>query len=483
MKEIFNILKIKKEERLLTIVALSLLAVLHTMNILVRWDLFTAICDDYKKMALKSFRFSGFDPFTYVGITEWDTVYNIYRHPLLAFFICPLSMINKGVIMLTGFNAAILLASLVVIFCALYSAIFLYRIMRELIGLQRWESNILVLLTFSFAYIMLAAVAPDHFIMSMFAITLTLYIAGDKMKRGSTINMWQTICLFLFTAGVTLSNGLKVFIASLFSRKKKFFEWKYLLSSVLLPSALLWGLASWEYSTFEVPKKKIHAEERKKLNDKYICEIRAAVTDTIQIKDSALIEKEIKKEVRRRAIAKKKRDDMRAVILHSGKPIAKEGFLEWTDITTSRWDAMMDNLFGEGIQLHEDYLLGDVLENRPVIVKYTHWYNYMVEGIILLLFLAGIWRGREKRLLWLSLSFVLIDMAIHLGLGFGINEIFIMSAHFLFVIPVSIGFLLSSMKKGKFRNYVAAGVLFTAIWCLTWNISLLVKYLLFIYQS
>ena len=68
--------------------------------------------------------------------------------------------------------------------------------------------------------------------------------------------------------------------------------------------------------------------------------------------------------------------------------------------------------------IHEEYLLGDVLVNRPVIVRYVNWFNYVVEALLVVLALIGIWMGRKSRFLWLCLSCFAIDMLLHLGLGF-----------------------------------------------------------------
>lgn len=87
----------------------------------------------------------------------------------------------------------------------------------------------------------------------------------------------------------------------------------------------------------------------------------------------------------------------------------KVGFLSWTDVTTSRSQALIENFFGESIQLHEDYLLEDELRNncaRPMFVPYRHWWNYAAEAILLLLFAGGIWAGRKHRFLWLALSYL-----------------------------------------------------------------------------
>ena len=121
--------------------------------------------------------------------------------------------------------------------------------------------------------------------------------------------------------------------------------------------------------------------------------------------------------------------------------------MRWTDITTSRWDTTVENLFGESLQLHEQHLLGDVFRRRPIIVRYDHWWNYAAEAVAVLLFFIGIWCGRRSRFLWLTLSFLAVDMALHMGLGFGINEIYIMSPHYLFALPIAMGYLLLTKHR------------------------------------
>ena len=113
----------------------------------------------------------------------------------------------------------------------------------------------------------------------------------------------------------------------------------------------------------------------------------------------------------------------------TGTPMKKEGYWKWTDVTTSRLQTIYENLFGETIQFHRQHFLEDTLVFRPVFVKYDWIWSYVVEGIILLLSAIGLWCGRCSRFLWLAMSFFGFDMLIHLVLGFGINEIFIMAPH------------------------------------------------------
>lgn len=125
-----------------------------------------------------------------------------------------------------------------------------------------------------------------------------------------------------------------------------------------------------------------------------------------------------------------------------GAPIMKGEFMNWTDATSSRTQSIIENLMGESIQLHQDYVLEDELRHRPMFVKYRYAINYVVEAVIMLLFVAGIWAGRKSKYLWLVMSYFGLDMMLHIGLGFGLNEVYIMAGHWIYAIPIAIGFLL-----------------------------------------
>jgi hypothetical protein len=158
----------------------------------------------------------------------------------------------------------------------------------------------------------------------------------------------------------------------------------------------------------------------------------------------------------------------------SGTPMKDYGFWKWTDVTTSRWQSIYENLFGESIQFHQDYFLEDTLVHRPVFVSYNWSLSYWIEALVVLLFLAGIWCGRKSRFLWLCLSCFAFDMFIHLVLGFGLNEIHIMTPHWLFVMPIAIAFLLREVK----RRWVRIPIVLLTLYLLSYNGYLLTSFLL-----
>jgi uncharacterized oligopeptide transporter (OPT) family protein len=200
--------------------------------------------------------------------------------------------------------------------------------------------------------------------------------------------------------------------------------------------------------------------------------------DSTGVKDSAKVEAAVRKIIKDKAHAKYVRDHKQIWNKNTGKPIAKGEFMNWTDKTTSRSQTLVENFFGESIMLHQQNLLGDVLRNRPVIVKYQSAVNYVVEACIVVLFLLGILAGRKSKFLWLTLTFFLMDAALHIGLGFGINEVYIMTAHYMYALPIAIAFL-ALKAKGKNLKWAFRGLML-AITLYLWisNGYLLVGYML-----
>ena len=445
-----KIFKIKPEERIQSAIALIIIIALNALFIYRMHELFMQPgFGPYFKTFERELHLSGYDPLTYMGVTDWDAVYQVYRHPLLSFMIWPLWLINQTLTWMLGVNCVQYLVAALLIFCSYYSYIFMYRIHREVIELQRWDATLLTAYFFSFAYILMSVIVPDHFTISMFLLLVTLYVSGVCIKKRREFKWWQSALFFYITAGVTLSNGIKVFLSGFFVNLRDFFRPKYLLLAVILPAALLWGTATWEYRTYVLPKEKARAELKARLAEKE----KARVAKMTAEEKAQYDEKKAKREQRLKRQAAK-----------SGKPMEDYGFLKWTDISTSRWESTYENLFGESLQFHQDYLLEDTLVRRPVFVKYRWTLSYVVEGLILLLAIAGIWFGRKSRFLWLCLSCMAFDMFIHVGLGFGLNEVFIMAPHYMFVLPIATAFLFRDIQARWLRISVVVLMLYLFIY-------------------
>ena len=436
--DVFGLFRLKPEERVLAAVALTVIVVLNALFIFRLHELFLQPgFGPYWKVFERELHLSGYDPYTYLTVTDWDVVYEAHRHPLLAFFIWPLWLLNQGLTWLFGVNCVQYVVALVVIASSLYSYVFLYRIHREIVGLRRDDATLLTMFAFSMAYLLLSVIVPDHFTVSMFLLLMTFYISGICIRKGREFRWWQSAVLFFITAGVTLSNGVKVFLSGFFVNRRDFFRPKYLLLAVLLPSALLWGIAVWQHYTFVEPRQQAR-EKVEKLKSERVKERVSKMSPEEKARYEA-------KKARREAVLRRQAEK-------TGKPMEDHGYLKWTDISTSRWQTIYENLLGETIQFHRRHFLEDTLVGRPLFVPYLSVFSYVIEALVVLLALMGVWYGRRSRFLQLCLSCLAIDMGIHLVLGFGINEVFIMAPHFLFILPIATAYLLKERRREGVRR-------------------------------
>ena len=490
MKKIFDIFKIKKEERWLALGIFLALAILNGVVIARYAGTFTLITDDYYKNFIRHFCVSGFDPLTYWVLSDWNAAYNVYRHPLLAFYMYIPYLINMGLMKLTGYNCALFIAVIIQMFCGFYATLFLQRIFREVLELDKAASSILTLLFISFGYVMVTCIVPDHFVISMLLLILALYVSGRRIKHNHPLKIWQTVVYFVLTAGTSLNNGLKIFFSALFVNRKRFFRPKYLLLAVILPAALLWGFCRWEYRTFvwpvEMARKEMKAKKaaEKKARQEHMAQLKqikdSLTKDSIQRGLKIITPEEIAQKAKNDSIQKAKqlaRNEARKKRgPKQGAPIMKGEFMNWTDATSSRTLSIVENLMGESIQLHQDYVLQDELRHRPMFVNYRYAFNYIVEALIIILFLAGIWAGRKSRYLWLVMSYFGLDMLLHIGLGFGLNEVYIMSGHWIYALPIAIGFLLKETRHQRYSLCLKSLLLTIGLFLLIYNGILIIGY-------
>lgn len=413
-----NIFKIKKEERLL---ALASMLVFATFNMLLLHsypnNFFKAGKLGFWSIFYKHFTVSGFDAYSYIFLSNEKIYYELSRHPLFSVLLYPGYWLNQALMDLTSNNCATYIMAVMLVICATFCAVFFFRICRELISLSRLDSHILTAFFFSFASILLTTIVPDHFCFSMLCLLVSIYIIGSNLKCHRKLKAWQTSVLFLCTAGISLSNGVKTGIMALFNNGKQVFTPRFLAISVLFPLIVMGGLYYYQDEYIIKPQQ----ERGKQIEQKQ------RIKHPEMFKANAIHDDWMKKS--------------------KGKAIADKPFLKWTDIQTSRTETIVENLFGEGIQLHQEYLLKDHSVSRPTFVKYSWPISYLFEGIVILLFALGIYYSRHSR--WMNMVFccVAFDMFLHLVLGFGINEVYIMGAHWMFVIPFAIGSILVYGKK------------------------------------
>lgn len=435
---------LRKEERPIAGVALVVFAALNALLIANHWQSFTRGAHvGFWSVFYNHLNMSGYDIFSLIFISCMRLHWNALRHPLFVVVLLPLFWLNRLIMPPTEFNAAVLLMAALLVAADVWGAVLMHRLLRDVVEVRRVDAALLTALFYGFAHVMIATMVPDHFALSLPLLLLTLLIAGRRLKEGKPMKLWQSALLFFLTAGVTLTNGVKVALAAWFVNGRKVFSWRS-IASFVVPTLLLGAIYVWQQDAIVAP------QERK------IKRIEAAVAK----KDPARIAK------------LNEHNDF--VKQQNGEALTKNvPLLEWSDITTDRWQSAVDNLFGESLQLHRDYLLEDVQQTRPVFVQYRSALNYVVEALLVVLLAVGAWMARREKFFLMVLAWFGFDMLMHMGFGFGLNEVYIMTAHWAFIIPIAAGYILRRSKSMAPRVLVAA----LAVWLWAYNAAIVIGYL------
>lgn len=415
---IFNIFKVKKEERWLAFVMLAVFVTFNAMVIASHYHVYTMDAHGgFWSIFTKNFRMSGYDCWSWITVSGGRIHFVTSRHPLYLTFLYPLYLLNDWLIQNVGYNFAVYFMAVIIVFSAFYAVLFMYRVFREVLELRRKDARLLTLLLFSFGHVLIPTMVPDHFVVSLMLLSLTLYITGKKMKKGQLLTAWQSLVLTFFTAGMATSNGAKTLLAGLFTNGKKVFTVKFISIGVVLPLLLLLGIQQSQYYLLEVPQQAV---------------VRHIESETLKKNPQKVLEH------------KKQRDEWQRT--HLGQPVGDGVITKLMDVSTPRIPTIVENFFGESIQLHQRSLLMDVSWERPIFVEYNWSVNYVIEAFIVLLFIVGIVFSYKQRFFKMLLAWFACDLTLHLILGFAVTEVYIMTSGWAFIIPISYGYLLRQLS-------------------------------------
>ena len=446
---IFNIFKVKKEERWLAFVMLAVFVTFNAMVIASHYHVYTMEAHGgFWSVFTKNFRMSGYDCWSWITVSGGRIHFVTSRHPLYLTFLYPLYLLNDWLIQNVGYNFAVYFMAVIIVFSAFYAVLFMYRVFREVLELRRKDARILTLLLFSFGHVLIPTMVPDHFVISLMLLSLTLYITGKKMKKGQLLTAWQSLVLTFFTAGMATSNGVKTLLAGLFTNGKKVFTCKFISIGVVLPLLLLLGIQQSQYYLLEVPQQAV---------------VRHIESETLKKNPQKVLEH------------KKQRDEWQRT--HLGQPVGDGVITKLMDVSTPRVPTIVENFFGESIQLHQRSLLMDVSWERPIFVEYNWSLNYIIEAFVVLLFIVGIVFSYKQRFFKMLLAWFACDLTLHLILGFAVTEVYIMTSGWAFIIPISYGYLLKRLSM-KWLKLMRVALIMLTIYLWIYNAGQTFYYLM-----
>lgn len=440
------------ETILVALAGFVVFAALNIMMLQYHYDPWTNPKVGFWTVFWNKFEVSGFDPYTYIVISKWRPLYVLSRHPLLAAMMWPMSQLNEWLKDVTGINCAIHIVAVMWTLLSTCSWMLMYRIMRKIVELDMWASLLLTTFFFSFSHVFLLIFISDHMAITLPLLLLSIYWAGKAIKENRVMPLWQSLPLLFVSAGVTTTNCVKIAIADFFTRWKKTsllgLIRHYLL--FLIPLGIVLGLYFYQDSTSQ-------DEERR------------SIKNTVE-----------KRMERDKAFAKYWKDYEKLREERRRTQLVNISIATNTEYHIDRLPSLIENIFGEGLILHDTYVLRDSNKNnRPVEVHYRYWWQYSIEFMIVALLILGMWLGRRERVMWIAAMMFFFDMALHVGLNFASSDVYIMTAHWVFVIPIAYAYILKHFKgQPRVDTFVRCIILFFTIYMLANNVPLIIHHIL-----
>lgn len=447
-----NWIKKHRETVVVGMIGFIIFAALNVMMLFYHYDLWIRPKVGFWTTFWNNFEVSGFDPFTYIVISQWRPLYVLSRHPLLAAMVWPLSELNEWLKDITGINCAVHIVAVLWTLLATASWLLMYKILRQIVELRMSHSLLLTTFFFSFSHVLLVTFIEDHMAITLPLLLLAVYLSGKAMKQNRPMPLWQSLPLLFVATGVTTTNCVKIGLADLFSRwgKESFAALVKHFAMYIIPLAVIGTLYYYQMQTTQV-------EEKRSIENTVNYRMR---------RDSAFAERWQKEQEFNRKVHEEQ-------LVHLS-------FVTNTDYKIDRWPSLSENIFGEGLILHERYALTDAnKKHRPVLVRYDKTHLYALELLIVAMFIMGIWYGRRERLLWMVMSMFLFDMLLHVGLNFASADVYIMTAHWAFVIPIAVAYRLKHASQSpQQERAVLIAILFATVMLLLHNVPIIYNHII-----
>lgn len=332
---------------------------------------------------------------------------NISGHPLMFAFCYPLVVIGDFLAYLIGYKAKTLMFVLISASSISLSCVYIFRYLKEIVELK---SKVCLLLTLFFAFSfmnLILAFTPESFTFSSMVLSFTVYYYSAYIKRGESPSLFSSVLLAdVFLGGMTITNMAKGVIPMLFLKEK---VWVIVKKIFVVGLIFLLILLSVHFAALYFLDKNLF--------------ISILVHQNAWTPDPNFLSNNL-------------------VLVYSriySFPIF------FSEFQLNGW---MNEATGK-----EQFFISTSL--------YRNYWQFVVAGLALIFMLIGILRNLRNRFALMVALLLFFDIFLHLILKFGLFDPFIYGAHWLYCVPLLMGWMYKS-----FKNVYVSKLLFCVICCM-----------------
>ena len=322
----------------------------------------------------------------------------ISGHPLMYLFFYPMIFVGNMIAMIAGMKMKTLFMVILSASMISMSCVYINRYLREITEAGKTISLILTLFYAFFSTNLVLSFTPESFTLSAFFLSFSVYYYSLYIKNKISPPYLTSILIAdVFLGGVTITNFVKGLIPVIFLNEKK----TSILKRLIVISLIFGGVL---------------------LSIHVVCLV--------------FLDK----------------DYFRSIFVH------REAFTP--GIYNSLWYAqtMFSRFFGNPVFITELVNISyyneayDYHGNRISEMDYHLWWQYLFSGLLLLLLIVSLIRNYKNKLVQFVGLLFLFDIGIHCVLRFGLFDPYIYGAHWVYCLPLILGWLYKSfsgkMAKG-----------------------------------
>ncbi|MDR2949533.1 MAG: DUF6080 domain-containing protein [Prevotella sp.] len=320
----------------------------------------------------------------------------ISGHPLLIFFYYPFVLIGNGLVLLTTVKVKTLFFIMLSSAMISLSCVYIFRYIRQIIELKRFTAFIFTLFFAFFSTNLILAFTPESFTLSALFLSFNVYYNSSFIKRGISPPFISNVILAdFFLGGVTLTNMAKGVIPVLFFKEKK----ASILKKIIILGAVFF-----------------------------------IILLALQIFSALVLDKNY----------------IGSIFAH------KDNFTDESLTGMAYLQMIFSHFFGAPIFLSEIFSYNTIRNGIPYLVEgdYRLWWQYLFMSLICVFVVTSLIRNYKEPFVQMIFLLFLVDIVIHCIIRFGINEPFIYGAHWIYCVPLLLGWLSKKLKDKQAKVFL-----------------------------
>lgn len=311
-------------------------------------------------------------------------------HPLMMFMTMPFITLGNLLATLFGYKAKTVFLSFICSVLISFSIVYVYRYLREIIELSR---NICYLLIAFFAFTstnLILSFTPESFTITSFFLSYTVYYYSYCIKNKKAVRLLSNTFFAVTLGGITITNFIKGIIPLFFVDDDK----KIIVRKIFITGIIFSIIVLWIQLQYD-----------------FISLIEMRLTGNISVPARGNI---------------------------------FERIFDWLFSAPILFPAitMMDiNIDG-------------LIFNAISLDFYHRWWQYLFAVLLLTILFYSILKNYKNKFVVLILSFLAVDIIIHVLIRYGLRDAFIYGGHWVFFVPLLLGWLYRSLEKERYKKFL-----------------------------